>query len=109
MRLHAGLESLVPPQSAIAAGSAAGILASLPLRSKRLLMLSVGTMIGQLTFVLAGLRLVRAPARVYRALATAPALVANKLGLYARIAGGGGPKSWVRTERESAAPQPAER
>jgi cellulose synthase/poly-beta-1,6-N-acetylglucosamine synthase-like glycosyltransferase len=101
VRVHAGLEQLVPPQSLIAAGSMVSLIAGSALRSKRLVLLSVLTLGGQLTFVLAGLRLVRAPSTVYRALLTAPLLVASKVGLYARLLGGRGPTSWVRTERES--------
>jgi 1,2-diacylglycerol 3-beta-glucosyltransferase len=100
VRVHAGLECLVPPQSLIAAGSAGSALAGLLLGHRRLLALSLATIAAQLTFVLAGLRLVRAPANVYRALLTAPALIAAKLVIYARLLGRRGPTSWVRTERE---------
>ncbi len=102
--LHAGLEQLVPPQSLIAAGSLGSVLAGLLLGSRRLVALSAATLAAQLTFVLAGLRLVHAPAQVYRALLTAPMLIAGKVALYARLLGGRGPTSWVRTERETAAP-----
>ena len=49
----------------------------------------------------ATLRLVRAPAHVYRALLHAPALVAGKVALYGRLLRGRGPTAWVRTEREA--------
>jgi len=101
VRVHAGLEHLVPPQSLIAAGSLGSALAGLLLGSRRLQALSVLTFGAQLTFVLAGLRLVGAPAQVYRALLTAPALIFGKVALYAKLLGGGGPTSWVRTEREA--------
>lgn len=104
VRLHAGLECLVPPQSMIAMGSAGSAVGALLLRSRRLLALSAFTMAAQLAFVLGGLRLVRAPASVYRALLTAPALIAAKLVLYGRLLMGRGPTSWVRTERETPAP-----
>jgi 1,2-diacylglycerol 3-beta-glucosyltransferase len=100
VRMHAGLEYLVPPQSLIAAGSLGSALAGLALGSRRLLSLSLATLAGQLVFVLAGLRFVRAPASVYRALILAPALIAGKVALYVRLLVGGGPSSWVRTERE---------
>lgn len=100
VRVHAGMECLVPPQSLIAAGSAGSALAGLLLGRRRLLSLSLVTIAAQLTFVLAGLRLVRAPAHVYRALLAAPMLVASKLAIYGRLLGGRGPTSWVRTERE---------
>lgn len=101
VRLHAGLECLLPPQSVIAAGNLGSLLAGLLLGHRRLLVLSALSTVAQLTFVLAGLRLVRAPAQVYRALLLAPALVAAKLGLYARFLLGRGPSGWVRTEREA--------
>jgi GT2 family glycosyltransferase len=106
LRLHAGLECLVPPQSVLAIGNLGTALAALPLRSRPLLALSLLTTAAQLTFVVAGLRLVEAPAFVYRSLLAAPALVANKLVIYGRLASGRGPTSWVRTERE-AGPSPA--
>jgi 1,2-diacylglycerol 3-beta-glucosyltransferase len=107
-RLHAGLECLVPPQSAIAIGNLGSAFAGLLLGSRRLLALSMFTAAAQAAFVLAGLRLVRAPACVYRALLSAPALVASKLGLYGRLLSGRGPTAWVRTEREQPAAAPAE-
>jgi 1,2-diacylglycerol 3-beta-glucosyltransferase len=100
MRLHAGLECLVPPQSVLALGGLAGAALGAAQRRRRLLSLSLLTLGGQMTFVLGGLRLVRAPAGVYRALLMAPVLIAGKLALYARIATGRGPQGWVRTERE---------
>lgn len=100
VRLHAGLECLVPPQSVIALGSVGSASAGLLLRSRRLLAVSAFTLSAQLVFVLGGLRLVRAPANVYRALLMTPTLIAAKLGLYARLLSGRGPTAWVRTERE---------
>jgi GT2 family glycosyltransferase len=99
VRVHAGLEQLVPPQALIAAGSMGSALAGLLLGSRRLLSLSLATLTAQLVFVLAGLRLVRAPMHVYRALLVAPTLIAGKLVLYVRLLRGRGPKSWVRTAR----------
>jgi hypothetical protein len=104
MQLHAGVESLVPPQSVIAAGSLGAAAAGLALRSRRLLALSLLTLAAQAGYVLGGLWLVRAPAAVYRALAMAPALIASKAVLYFRIASGRGPDAWVRTERETPLP-----
>ena len=100
-RLHAGLEPLVPPQSVIAIGGSGGVAAGLLTRSRPLLALSALTIIAQTAYVLGGLRLVGAPAYVYRALLSAPALIGNKLLLYSRLATGRGPTSWVRTERET--------
>ncbi|MGN6587508.1 MAG: glycosyltransferase family 2 protein [Solirubrobacterales bacterium] len=100
VRLHAGLECLVPPQSVLALGGLAGLVLGAVRQQRLLLSLSLLTLGGQTAFVLGGLRLVRAPASVYRALLMAPVLIAGKLALYARLAGGRGPSGWVRTERE---------
>ena len=108
LRLHAGLECLVPPQSVIAIGNLGSALAGLLLGSRRLLALALFTTIAQATFVLAGLRLVRAPAHIYRALLSAPALVVNKIGLYGRLLSGRGPTAWVRTTREPPQTSPVE-
>jgi Glycosyltransferase like family 2 len=97
---HAGLEQFVPPQSLIAAGSAGSLLAGLLLRSRRLLACSLATLVAQLLFVLGGLRLVRAPRGVYRALIASPALIAGKIAIYVRLLGSREPMEWVRTERE---------
>jgi 1,2-diacylglycerol 3-beta-glucosyltransferase len=101
--LHAGLEQFVPPQSLISAGSAGSALAAVLLRSRRLLGCSLATLAAQALFVLGGLRLVRAPIEVYRALLTAPALVAGKLAIYARLLRRKEPLDWVRTAREQSA------
>ncbi|MET0558985.1 MAG: glycosyltransferase family 2 protein [Solirubrobacterales bacterium] len=104
-RLHAGLECLVPPQSLLALGNLAGAGAGIALRSRRLLALSLVSIGAQAAFVLGGLRLVGAPAYVYRALLSAPALILAKLGVYARLASGRGPSGWVRTSREASPEQ----
>jgi 1,2-diacylglycerol 3-beta-glucosyltransferase len=101
VRIHAGLECLVPPQSVLALGGLGGAVLGAVLRRPRLLALSLLTLSGQTAFVLGGLRLVRAPASVYRALLSAPVLIAGKLALYLRLASGRGPSGWVRTEREA--------
>jgi len=101
VRVHAGLECLVPPQSLIAAGSIGSTLAGLLLGSRTLIALSAATIAAQCAFVLGGLRLVRAPAQVYRALLVAPALIVSKVALYARLLGGRGPSAWIRTERDA--------
>jgi hypothetical protein len=101
VRLHTGLESLVPPQSLIAAAGLGSLAARLLLGPRRLALLSATSLLGQAAFVLGGLRLVRAPAGVYRALALAPALIAGKSLLYVRLLRGRGPQTWVRTERDA--------
>ncbi len=99
VRLHAGLECLVPPQSLMAAGSLAAGGTGLLLRQRRLTRLAAWTLIGQIVFVIGGFRLVRVPNQVYRALLVTPALIANKVALYIRLLARRGPTSWVRTER----------
>jgi cellulose synthase/poly-beta-1,6-N-acetylglucosamine synthase-like glycosyltransferase len=101
VRLHTGLECLVPPQSLIAAAGLASLAARLLLGPRRRALLSAASLLGQAAFVLGGLRLVRAPSSVYRALATAPALIASKSLLYVRLLRGRGPRTWVRTERDA--------
>jgi hypothetical protein len=103
VKLHAGLECLVPPQSVIAVGGIAGVAFAALRGQRRMLALSLLTLAGQATFVVGGLRLVRAPAGVYRALLMAPVLIVTKLALYARLLTGRGPSGWVRTEREEQA------
>ncbi len=102
VRLHAGVECLLPPQSLLAVGNGGSLLAGLLLGQRRLLAVAALSTAAQATFVLAGLRLVRAPASVYRALFLAPLLIASKLGLYVRFLAGRGPTAWTRTEREPA-------
>jgi 1,2-diacylglycerol 3-beta-glucosyltransferase len=100
VRLHTGFESLVPPQSLIAAAGLGSLAARLLLGPRRLALRSLASLVGQAVFVLGGLRLVRAPATVYRALLIAPALIASKSLLYVRLLRGRGPQDWVRTERD---------
>jgi colanic acid/amylovoran biosynthesis glycosyltransferase len=98
-QVHIGLECLLPPQSLIAAGSLTSLLAGAVAGSRRLVVLAIGTLLGQTAYVMLGLRLVRAPRPVYRALLTAPRLIASKLVLYAKLIGGRGPRTWIRTTR----------
>ncbi len=99
VKFDAALEQLIPPLSVAlcaAMGSAvAGALAgSLPVAT---IGLAAG---GGLVFhVLAGLVAVRAPGRVYRALAGAPWYIVWKLGLYARASVAPKGQAWIRTER----------
>ena len=100
VRLHHGLEVLVPTQSILFAGAAA--LAALGAAARWPAVAARGALAlaGQATYVLGGLALAGAPASVYRALAAAPALVASKLGVQLRLALARGPGEWRRTERE---------
>jgi hypothetical protein len=98
VRVHAGLEPLVPPQSLLLAANVLAGLAALP-ASRRVRRAALANLGCQAAFVLGGLALARAPAAAWRALAFAPALALWKLGLLARLWAGRGPTSWVRTER----------
>jgi cellulose synthase/poly-beta-1,6-N-acetylglucosamine synthase-like glycosyltransferase len=100
VRLHAGLEWLVPPQSLLAALGLAAAGARLGVGPRRRSLVSAAGLIGQAVFVIGGLRLAGAPRSVYRALAGAPRMIVAKTLLYLRLLAGRGPKSWVRTERD---------
>jgi hypothetical protein len=107
-QMHAAIEPLVPPQSLLLALNAAGCL--LAVRARPTVRgLAVANAAGQAAYVLGGLAVMRAPAPVWRALAFAPALAVWKLGLLARLWLGRGPTTWVRTEREPQAAEPAAR
>lgn len=100
VRLHAWLELLIPPQSLLALGHL--VLGVLALGSRwrvarRVAALDVGL---QTVFVLGGLHITRAPAVVYRALAGAPGLILQKLGIAGRLMVSGAPPTWERTQRE---------
>ena len=101
VRLHSGLECLVPPQSLIAAAGLGSVAARLLLGPRRLALFPLASLVAQAVFVLGGLRLVRAPGAVYRALLLAPALILSKSLLYVRLLCGRGPSTWVRTARDA--------
>jgi hypothetical protein len=99
VRLHAGLEPLVPPQSLLlAANAAAAALALGGPRAAR--WTSAANLAGQAGFVAGGLALAHAPAAAWRALALAPALAVWKLALLSRLWLQGPPSDWVRTGRD---------
>jgi hypothetical protein len=99
VRVHAWLELLVPPQSVLALLHVAlGVLA-LATRARVLRRYAAVAAALQAMFVLGGLRLTRAPRLVYRALVHTPVLVAQKLGILARLLVKGAPRSWERTPR----------
>lgn len=72
-RLDAALELLVPPQSVLLAIAVAGTLRR---ASRRRALVALA---GQAAFVAGGLAVVRAPAAVWRSLAFAPLLVADRI------------------------------
>ena len=106
-RLHAGLEQLVPPQTVLMGANAIALGGAALTRRRGRLLAAGATAAGQAAYVLGGLRVAGAPPSVYRALLHSPALVARKLGVFARIGGGRGASEWVRTERQNASPTDA--
>ena len=100
VRLDAVMEQVIPPLSVPVMLAGAALLGGLVTRSRPATALAAFSLGGQLAYVLTALALVRAPWRVYRALAYAPSYVGWKVWLYARsmVARGDGP--WVRTARE---------
>lgn len=97
--VHAGLEGLVPPQSALGTINVAVTVGGAALRSRTVTSLGLANLAGQLIYVLGGLWAVRAPATVYRALSVAPLLVIWKLALYVRLLAGRAPRAWERGGR----------
>jgi hypothetical protein len=106
VRLDAVVEQLIPPLSVpvVLAGAALG--ASLLFRARLAAVLAGFSLGGQLGYIVAGLLLVRAPWRVYRALAYAPAYVGWKVWLYGRSMAARGTAAWIRTARTTSSPGP---
>jgi 1,2-diacylglycerol 3-beta-glucosyltransferase len=93
-----------PPFSVLAAGAlASGGVSVLVGRStsvgKVSRLLAATTIIAQTAYVLSGLRMVHAPAGVYRSLVKAPVLVGWKLALWVRVLARPQSVSWIRTSR----------
>jgi len=102
-RVHAALELLVLPQSLLLAGGVSAAGGAVALRARRTALVATAGVAGQIVFVVGGLVLFGAPARVYRALALAPALAARNARTYARLAARRRPPQWNRTPREAPA------
>jgi hypothetical protein len=101
VRADALLNMFVAPQSLLLAGCAAVTALGAALRAKAAVRLGVAALVAQGVFVLGGMAVTGAPAATYRALAYAPLLVAQKLGLVLHLARGRGPRVFVRTDREA--------
>ena len=105
----AAMEHAIPPLSILVSASLALLCAAFvlvvfyPFGSSALvsalLALAAANLIGQIIYVLVGLRLARAPRAVYRNLLFAPWLIVWKVGQYIRIFVGERQKAWVRTAR----------
>jgi GT2 family glycosyltransferase len=99
VRLHAGLEALIPPQSVLMIATATTGALGLLVGSRGTVRLAGASAGAQAAYVLGGLALVRAPAAAYRALGRAPLLAARNLRVHGRILVGKGPRRWRATER----------
>ena len=97
--LHAGLERLVPSQSLLLALSLLITTASVASRRRWQARIGGAALIGQVIYVVVGLRVAGAPAASWRALASTPTLVLRRLSLAGRLIRNGGPTDWVRTPR----------
>ncbi|MCB0027634.1 MAG: hypothetical protein KDE28_07000, partial [Anaerolineales bacterium] len=63
------------------------------------LALALFLVLGQTLYVMAGLKLAKAPKSIYKALLHAPAFMFWKLVLYGRVLTGRQQKGWIRTAR----------
>lgn len=109
VRLHAGVEPLVPPQSLLLAGNAVLAVLALVSGSRLSITLAACNVVAQVCYIIGGLLHVRAPLSAYRSLALAPVLLASKVGIHAKILMGRGAKGWVATRRHPAGRQSSER
>jgi cellulose synthase/poly-beta-1,6-N-acetylglucosamine synthase-like glycosyltransferase len=107
VRLDAVAEQVIPPLSVPVLLAGAALLAGLVTRSRAATVLAAFSLGGQLAYVLTALALVKAPWRIYGALAYAPGYVGWKVWLYARSMLVRDSGAWVRTERNSAAEAPS--
>lgn len=98
-RANAALELAIPPQAMLLGLNGATWACAAVLGIRPAARLAAAALAGQLSFVLGGLALVRAPARVYAALLLAPRLVARKLALMTRVITGRASSAWIRTPR----------
>jgi cellulose synthase/poly-beta-1,6-N-acetylglucosamine synthase-like glycosyltransferase len=99
LRVDAVVEQLIPPLSVPVVLAGATLAGSLLFRARLAAVLAGFSLGGQLAYVLAGLALVGAPWRIYRALAYAPAYIGWKVWLYGRSLGARGAAQWIRTAR----------
>lgn len=112
--LDAAMEHLIPPFSVMAALSGLFLAVSLPLPvlwrimgtetavwaanlARINLYLAVALIVGQLIYLLSGLRLVHAPKNVYMALLNIPVFVTWKVWHYGRVLLGFDSHGWIRT------------
>jgi hypothetical protein len=99
-RLDALAELALPPFSIVVASVCGWLGLTTISRARGARGLAAWVLLGQVGYVLGGLRIARAPLRAYTALLVAPPLAAWKLLLYLRAALGRDDGRWVRTERK---------
>jgi cellulose synthase/poly-beta-1,6-N-acetylglucosamine synthase-like glycosyltransferase len=112
----ATMEHFIPPFSILTAATGLSfVTAALAflLDRRRLtkvnVVLGLGNTLGQIVYLLAGLRLAGAPRAVYKALLSAPFFIVWKIALYLRIVRRPEqPNAWVRTARNDPAHTPAQ-
>ena len=104
--LDAAMDQAVPPFSVVVAASTLWTAAALTrwtwhpsTRSRRRLLVASGVVVLQAGYVLSALRMVHAPASVYRSLLQAPRMVVWKLAVWSRVIVRRQPMAWVRTAR----------
>jgi len=101
--LDAAIEAAIPPTTVLAAllvvcalvGAGVGLLGGPWIG----LWIAAGLLTGLATYLIIGLWLARAPARVWWSLLYAPVFALWKLGLYVRVLLGRDRQGWVRTQR----------
>jgi cellulose synthase/poly-beta-1,6-N-acetylglucosamine synthase-like glycosyltransferase len=103
-KLDTAVDLVLPPFSVLVAATAVSSAIALGgARSGRfgrtIALIGIANVVAQAAHVLSALWMVRAPAAVYRALATAPGLVAWKVALWARALIGRTDDHWIRTAR----------
>lgn len=93
------LDVLVPPQAILALTHALIAAVAALARVPAAVRLALAGVLAQAAYVAGGLLLARAPRQVWLGLLLAPRLVVGKAAIAARIALGGSPSGWIRTQR----------
>ncbi|HWM22324.1 MAG TPA: glycosyltransferase family 2 protein [Ilumatobacteraceae bacterium] len=103
-KLDTAVDLVLPPFSVLVAATAASTAIAVggagSGRLGRIIAgVAIANVVAQAFHVLSALRMVRAPAAVYRALASAPGVVAWKVALWVRALSGRTDSDWIRTAR----------
>jgi cellulose synthase/poly-beta-1,6-N-acetylglucosamine synthase-like glycosyltransferase len=103
-KLDTAADLVLPPFSVLVAATAVSSAIALGgarrgARGRTIAGIGIANVVAQAAHVLSALWMVRAPAAVYRALATAPGIVAWKVALWARALAGRTDDHWIRTAR----------